>query len=270
MAIVMDGHAVTELDLLASDGSQVTKQLAEVGTIPTPTETLDVRVNGLIDVTNYKKVNVQVEGGGELPTLTNPASASDIVKDKEAIDGSGNKIIGTNTFDADTSDADAVAADIAEGKTAYVNGAKVTGTASGGGESITPWAVKRGSTVLNSDTNEVVIDTGIATLNSNNLQFFQAIRSDWETVEPSTLDRPLAFLYAVYQMAVPFGTNNMRALNTLTADGAYEYYQSGVAVSVSNGVITCDYHSKSAAIENFLSGTTLNWVVMYYEGDANE
>ena len=62
-------------------------------------------------------------------TLFGDATAADVISGKTMTSTAGLKVVGTNTNDADTRDATATAADIAAGKTAYVQGAKVTGTA---------------------------------------------------------------------------------------------------------------------------------------------
>lgn len=79
-------------------------------------------------------VNKVIYGGDTLIDLTGDTiAASDVINAKTFHDKSGATLTGTCTYDADTSDATAAAAEILAGKTAYANGAKVTGTMANNG-----------------------------------------------------------------------------------------------------------------------------------------
>lgn len=74
-------------------------------------------------------VNKVVVGGETKLDLTgDTVTPGALAQGVKAHDKSGAPIVGTNTFDADTSDATAAAAEILNGKTAYVAGNKITGT----------------------------------------------------------------------------------------------------------------------------------------------
>lgn len=77
---------------------------------------------------NQYKNKVVYNGQTLIDLTTDTAVAADVASGKYFHLASGERVAGTSTLDSDTSDANATAGEILSGKTAYVNGNKITGS----------------------------------------------------------------------------------------------------------------------------------------------
>ena len=77
---------------------------------------------------NQYKNKVVYNGQTLIDLTADTAIASDVATGKYFHLATGERVQGTSTLDSDTSDANATAGEILSGKTAYVNGNKITGS----------------------------------------------------------------------------------------------------------------------------------------------
>lgn len=119
--------------------------------------------------------NKVVYNGNVLIDLTQDSvDAAHLLSGYTAHAKSGAPITGTCTFDADTTDADATRAEILNGKTAYVNGVKLTGSMPNNGSNNVTVSSTAGQTIpagYYDGSGKAVIDsTSASALTANNIR----------------------------------------------------------------------------------------------------
>ena len=93
-------------------------------------------------------INKVVYGGTTLIDISNDTAVASQVKSGEYFHlKTGERVQGTNTFDADTSDANASASEILYNQSAYVNGVKIVGSMPNNGGNDVTVTTKAGTTI---------------------------------------------------------------------------------------------------------------------------
>ena len=120
-------------------------------------------------------VNKVVYDGNTLIDLTaDTVAATDVLSGKYFHLASGERVQGTCTYDADTTDANAMAGEILSGKTAYVNGNKITGSMPNNGATNVTISSASGASIpagYSDGSAKAVLDSASASaLSANNIR----------------------------------------------------------------------------------------------------
>ena len=123
---------------------------------------------------NQYKNKVVYNGQTLIDLTADTAIASDVATGKYFHLATGERVQGTSTLDSDTSDANATAGEILSGKTAYVNGNKITGSMPNNGDTNVTISSASGASIpagYSDGSAKAVLDSASASaLSANNIR----------------------------------------------------------------------------------------------------
>lgn len=123
---------------------------------------------------NQYKNKVVYNGQTLIDLTADTAVASDVATGKYFHLATGERVQGTSTLDSDTSDANATAGEILSGKTAYVNGNKITGSMPNNGATNVTISSASGASIpagYSDGSAKAVLDSASASsLSANNIR----------------------------------------------------------------------------------------------------